>query len=826
MIEGSVKKVFLPIAVILTLCAVGIAVLISRFGDEIEQLMAQKFNEEQLLLARHITNHLQGDFEDVYEALNSFTDETKAVELAGRLAAKETGDLGDMEELVDKTVAKLFEHNRRYLRFAVTDLSGNPAVYVENMDGVVNKVHIGPPAASPKKVILRDVPILSEPGIKVSKPRALELGAGEDTAVVEAMDIFTTLVHAGEQVGFVVVSVDVKIFHDVLTMASPGKRSNHRWIFDENGALVYCTLNRSQTHHDSEIKQLMASVPGRYELETHPGGGKDLLSSASLQMGQKRWTLVVETEFEEVTRLVRRLNRIRTIVVSALMMMALLGGFFLYRFLVARALVVKTGQLMEEVLGSERKYRSLFEQALDPIFLLNSDRNIVDLNSAALKAFRLPKEVMAGRPLEEFIPDREKFLTVMKSLAEKGGSETWEHTVKDSEGNELYFKNTTSALKAADGKEGRYQTYMHNLTDRKKYEVKLQQEKDNLDRIVSSVGGGLALYDKDSRLRWLNSQYTTFFKGKNLKIGEVCSTIGCNLPEGSEDFCPVAKTLATGESQKLEVRYTRAEGYEKNLLVTTTPIRDSRGKIEGVMELVIDITESRKIEQQLAHREKLASIGELAAGIAHELNNPMTGIIGNSEFLIDELADEELKKDAERINRDALRCSRIISNLLTFARAHQPQRNSLNLNETVDAALEIVDQEYKVKNINVERNYDSKLNAIMGNQNELQQVFLNIFNNACHYLKAIDRPRNVWITSGNLDGSVFVSIENNGPKIKDADMERIFEPFFTTKDFGEGTGLGLSVSHGIVKSHNGEMFVANSERGVSFRIQFRTGGAG
>lgn len=826
MIEGSVKKVFLPIAVILTLCAVGIAALISRFGDEIELLMAQKFNEEQLLLARQVTNHLHGDFQDVYEALKSLTEEAGVVELAGKLAAKETGAIGDMEELVDKRVAHLFGHNRYYLRFAVTDLSGNPAIYVENPGGIINKVHIGAPADSPKKTILGDVPKSSEQGIEVSRPRALELGEGEGASVVEAMDVFTTLVHEGEQVGFVVLSVDIKMFSDALTMASPGKGSDHRWIFDENGELVYCTLNRLQSYHDPGIKQLMASVPGRYEMEVHPGGGRDLLSSAYLQVGQKRWTLVVETEFEEVTGLVHRLNRIRTIVVSVLMMMALLGGFFLYRFLVARALVVKTGQLMEEVSRSEKKYRSLFEQALDPIFLLNSDRNIVDLNPAALKAFRLPREVMAGRPLEEFITDREKFLTVMKSLAEKGGSETWEHTVRDSEGNELYFKNTTSALKAAEGKEGRYQTYMHNLTDRKRYEVKLQQEKDNLDKIVSSVGGGLALYDKDSRLQWLNSQYTTFFKGKNLKIGEACSTIGCNLPKGSEDFCPVAKTLATGEAQKLEVRYTRAEGDEKNLLVTTTPITDSRGKIEGVMELVIDVTESRKIEQQLAHREKLASIGELAAGIAHELNNPMTGIIGNSEFLIDELTDGELKKDAERINRDALRCSRIISNLLTFARAHQAQRNHLNLNETVDAALEIVEQEYKVKNVNVDRNYDSKLNAIMGNQNELQQVFLNIFNNACHYLKNLDGPRNVWITTGNLDGSVFISIENNGPKIKDADMERIFEPFFTTKEFGEGTGLGLSVSHGIVKSHNGEMFVANTERGVSFRIQFQAGGAG
>jgi signal transduction histidine kinase len=221
---------------------------------------------------------------------------------------------------------------------------------------------------------------------------------------------------------------------------------------------------------------------------------------------------------------------------------------------------------------------------------------------------------------------------------------------------------------------------------------------------------------------------------------------------------------------------------------------------------------------QLQHNEKLASIGEMVAGIAHEINNPLTGIIGFSELLADELEDSSAKNDVEKILGEAKRCSKIISNLLVFSATMDKDKIPVAVTDPLFAALDIIGYELALSGIKIDKNIADNLPATFGNVFELQQVFLNIFTNAYYYLKMNEGIKRLWIRVNKKGENIEAAIENNGEKIPDEYIEKVFDPFFTSKMVGVGTGLGLSISHGIIKAHNGEITAVNTRRGVLFTV--------
>ncbi len=347
----------------------------------------------------------------------------------------------------------------------------------------------------------------------------------------------------------------------------------------------------------------------------------------------------------------------------------------------------------------------------------------------------------------------------------------------------------------------------------------LNQEKESLDSILKSIGAAMAVYNKDLTTFWRNEIYDEIAGGKIHVPGTGC----CLELDANEEInkdCVVVSTFSNGEPIKIERKVIGKNGDVTHYLINTTPLKDSSGDIFRVMELILDVTEIKTLESQLLQSEKLASIGELASGIAHELNNPMAGIIGYSEFLMVELHDQNMRNDAERIHQEAVRCSKIIQNLLTFARRHHPQEDPVILNTVLDTTVEMIEYEFKVHNIKIEKDYEPNLKIISGDGFQLQQVFLNILNNAFYFLKDRNGYGHIWIKTRNTKKGVRVTLENDGPKLNEGVMQKIFEPFFTTKEVGKGTGLGLSVSHGIIKSHGGGISAANTGRGVAFTVDF------
>jgi two-component system NtrC family sensor kinase len=274
-------------------------------------------------------------------------------------------------------------------------------------------------------------------------------------------------------------------------------------------------------------------------------------------------------------------------------------------------------------------------------------------------------------------------------------------------------------------------------------------------------------------------------------------------------------------SQGARVRHEtvllRQGGVEIPVIVGATPMIE-QGKLQGVLCVITDISEQKQMEQQLLQAEKLSALGELVAGVAHELNNPLTTVLGFAQLLKLEAADE-LKNDLEMISQAAERCARIVNNLLTFARQRKPGKLSVDLNQMINEVLNLKAQQLKLDNIEVSRELAPQLPWVVADPFQIQQVILNLVNNAQYAMAHANGGGHLLVRTSQSDGRVIIEVTDDGPGIPPDVMGRIFNPFFTTKGH-DGTGLGLSVSYGIVRDHFGCIRVSSVPgRGASFYVE-------
>jgi len=220
-------------------------------------------------------------------------------------------------------------------------------------------------------------------------------------------------------------------------------------------------------------------------------------------------------------------------------------------------------------------------------------------------------------------------------------------------------------------------------------------------------------------------------------------------------------------------------------------------------ELEMTVETLKTTQAQLIQSEKLSGIGEFIAGVAHELNNPLTSVMGFSELLQNAEVNPNHKRHLEIIHKSALRCQKIVQSLLSFARRSEPERKAVSLNSLVEAALEILQYQLRTSNVEVILKLDPNLPQAMVDPNQIQQVFVNLINNARQAIEAYQPKGWIKVSTARHGETVRVVIQDNGPGIAEANLSKIFDPFFTTKDVGKGTGLGLSLCYGIIKDHGG-----------------------
>jgi two-component system NtrC family sensor kinase len=241
-------------------------------------------------------------------------------------------------------------------------------------------------------------------------------------------------------------------------------------------------------------------------------------------------------------------------------------------------------------------------------------------------------------------------------------------------------------------------------------------------------------------------------------------------------------------------------------------MRDEQGTVTSIVLVLTDITDSALLRDKLVHTEKMAAVGQLVSGVAHEVNNPLTAILGFADLLMENPdLPENARKDMRVILQEAQRTKQIVQNLLSFARQMPPQRAPVQLNSILRRTVQLRSYDFNSHGVEIIERLEEGLPEVMGDAHQLQQVFLNILNNAYDAVHDLGRPPRIEIMSSKSGDAVEVLFRDNGNGISDPD--RIFDPFFTTKEIGKGTGLGLSICYGIVKEHGGEILCHNNVGG-------------
>ncbi|HXE74591.1 MAG TPA: ATP-binding protein [Candidatus Xenobia bacterium] len=348
-----------------------------------------------------------------------------------------------------------------------------------------------------------------------------------------------------------------------------------------------------------------------------------------------------------------------------------------------------------------------------------------------------------------------------------------------------------------------------NSTDRA--EASALATEARLGALLDSMHDGVWILSRDGRVERANHRLAQFF---GLPPHELAG--GAQQSEVLEKLRPHLEAPDTTlgrwrqlESSPEQVSWDEVEFRRPRRRILerfARPIFDAGGQVQARLELFRDITGERLLEDKVVQREKLAAIGQLLTGVAHELNNPLTAVGGYAHLLAAADLPGSLREKVERLRQEAERASRIVSNLLLFARGVKPEKQWVDLHATLERILSLRAYELRVENIRVVRDYAASLPPVFAEPNQLEQVFLNIVLNAEQAIRSQRDHGTLTVrTAVEPPGRIRLEIANDGPAISPELLPRIFDPFFTTKPPVEGTGLGLYIARGIVREHGGEI---------------------
>jgi len=371
-----------------------------------------------------------------------------------------------------------------------------------------------------------------------------------------------------------------------------------------------------------------------------------------------------------------------------------------------------------------------------------------------------------------------------------------------------------------------------DITERKQGEVQLRNKSNELQAIFDSVNDGVIVFDHNGSIQHLNHVCPKFFPPEILAGGS-CREVFHPDMGFSPHNCPVELALH-GERVETSMVSER-EGYNARYIdITANPIKDSLGEQTRALVFLRDVTLKRQHEMQSIQTDKMSSIGVLATGIAHEINNPLTSVAGYAEALLRRFRDEPSLSKDDRLNdfpkylevivREAYHCKGIIGSLLNFGRKSDGQLGTVKINQLLLEILELLQHQPNFVDMEVVAKLQEDLPSVLGDPSGLRQVFMNLLINACHAI--IDGGRvEVSTTYSDNDRAIFVQIRDTGYGITHDVIDRIWDPFFTTKEVGKGVGLGLALSYNIVKRHGGEISVKSVvNEGSQFTVRLPVAG--
>jgi PAS domain S-box-containing protein len=470
---------------------------------------------------------------------------------------------------------------------------------------------------------------------------------------------------------------------------------------------------------------------------------------------------------------------------------------------------------------AERRYRELFDSIQEGLFFATPEGRFLDVNDAMVRmlGYDARDELLradVGPHLYPAPAARERFL---EALAERGVLRNYEETLRRKDGTLLHTLQNITAVRDSRGNIAQIRGLMLDVTEQKTFQSQLQRERDFNQKILNTTRSMILVLDTAGLISYANRRCFEAGYREDELIGH--RLVEWVEPSHRVDFEAALETTAHGQQvENLELRVRRSDASMGHFSISLSPMRDEQNAVNSVVVVMTDITDAALLQAKLAHSEKMATIGRLVSGVAHEVNNPLAAILGFTDLLLENpQIPDNAREDLQIILRETQRTKDIVQDLLSFARQRPVQRELVHVNNVLRQTIKLRSYDFASHGVEVVEEFDEKLSPALGDSQQLQQVFLNILNNAYDAVQEAGQRGHITIRTRLRGDSIEVAVTDNGTGI--TDPERIFDPFYTTKQAGKGTGLGLSICYGIVRAHGGEILCWNNaeHRGSTFVVR-------
>jgi two-component system NtrC family sensor kinase len=481
---------------------------------------------------------------------------------------------------------------------------------------------------------------------------------------------------------------------------------------------------------------------------------------------------------------------------------------------------------------SEERLRNLFERVRHGLFISSKEGKFLDCNQALLEMLDYSrKEECLNIDLTENLYANPEDRKIFQEKIERDGCvKDMEVEFKKKDGSKITVLLTGYPMRDTKGDIVGYEGINLDITERKRIEEERRETNEFFRNLIESSVDGIIATD-------MKGNIFIFNKGAEDLTGYSASEVIGKLhitelyPKGmAKEIMEKLRSPdygGVGKLPPLQLTVLNKAKAQVPIQLSAALIYDKTGKEVATVGIFTDLRSrlemEKKLEEthlQLVSSEKMASLGKLAAGIAHEINNPLGGILIYSSLLMEDLpSDDPKRNDLERIVQEAGRCKEIVKSLLEFARQTEPKKEAVDINRAITDGLFFLENQALFHNIRITKRLDPSLPLVNGNAGQLKQVFMNIVINAA---EAMHGSGDLTITTlcSSDQASVLVEFTDTGEGILEENFSRIFEPFFTTKDVGKGTGLGLATSYGIIESHDGKIGVKSKVgEGTTFTIE-------
>ncbi|MGA8272764.1 MAG: PAS domain S-box protein [Candidatus Sulfotelmatobacter sp.] len=484
--------------------------------------------------------------------------------------------------------------------------------------------------------------------------------------------------------------------------------------------------------------------------------------------------------------------------------------------------IVKSGEVVglsalgRNVTGQHEKelrFTELFETLQEGAYFSTPEGRLLDVNPALVSILGYAtKDELLALDANQLNLDPKQPPVLGRAADDRGGVRAREITLRKKDGSAGVFLESSRAVWDASGKLIRYQGTLVDVTERRKLERQLLQQEEFRRRLLESFPDLILVVDLEGRYTFVSSRVHEVLgcKSEDL-LGKKISEIQGHSPE----LVTLYKDMAAGSrvSGSTEYGARGSDGSGRTMRASASQFFDADSRLAGIIMSVRDITTEKKFEQQVVQSERLAAMGAMIGGVAHELNNPLTSILGVSELLQDSQTTDSARKQIGILQQQARRAAEIVHNLTYFATPPTPGKTRVNLEDVVERTLNLHAYSLRKNNVTVDFVRQPGLRHVQGDPHQLMQVFLNLILNAEQAIREARDRGTLRIRLGNNGETVWASFLDDGPGISPDILANIFDPFYTTKRPGRGTGLGLSICKSVIKEHNGTIEAANAPGG-------------